>query len=447
MTEIAVHIGMDDIDSPTGSCTTHFASLMVEVLSDLGVRWLDYPLLIRLNPNVPFRTRGNGAVALRFMVDDGKIESLLHLFESHLDQYVRQEYANTNPGVALLTGEIPAAIVEFAHRALWRVVPRSLAFQLIDAYNIQHLMRGNGRGLIGALAALGNTLSGDYTFELLAYRHPHVCGRPRGVVRESVLAMDQMYAGRLFSNIDSSTGQVLIEPHGPDPVLFGIRGDSARDVIDAASLVRSQQSVNRWTVFRTNQGTNQHLTHTISISGIRPYMAARVTGLVSSTPRMTEGGHVLFSLKDKTGSIDCAAYEPTRDFRNTVLLLRPGDLVTLDVGVRSASRTHGLTLNVEGLQVHEVATMFEQKSPLCPICGRRMTSAGSKKGFKCVHCGHKAPHATKISIPVERSLRPGYYLPPPSAQRHLTRPLERKNKTNDGVRPVLLTDWWWSSES
>ena len=70
MSKSLVQIGMDDIDSPDGRCTTHFACIVVERLREWNVDWLDYPNLIRLNPNIPWKTRGNGAAALTFRIFD-----------------------------------------------------------------------------------------------------------------------------------------------------------------------------------------------------------------------------------------------------------------------------------------------------------------------------------------------------------------------------------------
>ena len=55
-----LHIGLDDTDSPEGGCTTYIGARLVEELDALGVRFTDYPNLLRLNPNVPWKTRGNG---------------------------------------------------------------------------------------------------------------------------------------------------------------------------------------------------------------------------------------------------------------------------------------------------------------------------------------------------------------------------------------------------
>ena len=66
-----IHLGIDDIDSLKGGCTTHLAALLVQSLSEVeGLSFLDYPNLVRLNPNIPWKTRGNGAVCFRLHVED-----------------------------------------------------------------------------------------------------------------------------------------------------------------------------------------------------------------------------------------------------------------------------------------------------------------------------------------------------------------------------------------
>lgn len=81
-----LHIGFDDTDSPSGGCTTYIAARLVDVLSGLGARFVDYPNLLRLNPNVPWKTRGNGAVCLRVEIDktceEDVRKSVLKLVES-----------------------------------------------------------------------------------------------------------------------------------------------------------------------------------------------------------------------------------------------------------------------------------------------------------------------------------------------------------------------------
>ncbi|MHA2141547.1 MAG: TiaS agmantine-binding domain-containing protein [Candidatus Thorarchaeota archaeon] len=441
MTPTELHLGMDDVDSPRGGCTTHFASLVVELLSDWGASWIDYPNLIRLNPNIPYRTRGNGAVALRFEIDSRKAEDILPSLESMIQRYVEMEYPNTNPGVVLIEGGILQEVRKFSERALWRTVPIAFAKRLLERKSIRHIYDGNGRGLIGALSAAGNRLFQDHTYEYIAYRAPESSSQPRGVHEETVMEMNRVMGERLFSNIDLKTNKTLIAPHGPDPVLYGIRGESAEDVISAASYIKSDSSIDRWMVFRSNQGTGAHLANTVYVADLRPYMAAVVHGVIDRKPTIMEGGHVLFGMEDCSGHIDCAAYEPTGEFREEIAKLVKGDHTLVHAAVRPASKTHGLTLNVEGIEIIKLAKRSKMLNPICPNCSKRLKSAGKGQGYKCVNCGFKDPEGVKTEITLNSELEETVYLPPPRAQRHLTRPLVRRNRKNAGL-PKSLVDIW-----
>ncbi|MFX1264698.1 MAG: DUF1743 domain-containing protein [Promethearchaeota archaeon] len=443
MSVALIHVGMDDIDSPEGGCTTHFASLVVERLSSLGVVWTDYPNLIRLNPNIPYRTRGNGAVAIRFSIDTSKVDRIHSIIEDMVEEYTKAGYPNTNPGVVIVKDNVPTAIQRFSARALWRTIPVSVADSLLEEHDIEHIRRGNGRGLVGALAAVGNRLENDHTYELIAYRAVESASEERGVDEQSVIEMNRRMGSKLFSNVDPVTRRALIVPRGPDPVLFGIRGERVEDVLEASSQVRSDQSIDRMMAFRTNQGTGAHLMHCVYVSDLRPYMAAVVHGVVDRRPKTIEGGHVVFSVGDCSGRVDCAAYEPTGEFRDVVLQLVKGDQVLVHAAVRPAARTHGLTLNVEGLEIVNLVQMYRESNPVCPHCSKRMKSAGKGQGYKCFSCGFKDREGAKTRTPLERTLEKMVYLPPPRAQRHLTRPLARMNKENHGV-PDTLVDRWYS---
>src|SRR5438309_3008928 len=59
-------VGIDDSDSRFGLCTTYLGyQLVLNLLRD-GCSVPTYPRLVRLNPNVPFKTRGNAAVCVEF---------------------------------------------------------------------------------------------------------------------------------------------------------------------------------------------------------------------------------------------------------------------------------------------------------------------------------------------------------------------------------------------
>jgi tRNA(Ile2)-agmatinylcytidine synthase len=441
MTLSEIHMGMDDIDSPKGGCTTHFASLLVEELDKHHVAWIDYPNLIRLNPNIPFRTRGNGSVALRFQIDENKVEDLVSFISKMVRDYIEREYPNTNPGLVIIKGEPPENVRILSEKALWRILPVDLAKRIIGKLDLQYTSIGNGRGLIGALSAIGNRLINDHTYEYIAYRSVYDSSKSRSIDPDSVKEMKDKMGNKLFSNVDPTTDRVLIGPHGPDPVLFGVRGERAEDVVEGASYIRSKQDIERWLVFRTNQGTGEHLRYRVDISNLRPYMVALVSGRVKKQPKMIAGGHLKFSIADGTREIDCMAYEPTGEFRKTLGDLYMGDLVRVHAGVRPRSHTHNLTLNVEGLEIQQLMKLIKLENPFCIKCSRRMKSAGTGKGFKCPKCGYKDSKIGKIETKVKRTLKEKLYLPPPRAQRHLTRPLVRLTKRNRGLPENLIEKW------
>lgn len=86
---------------------------------------------------------------------------------------------------------------------------------------------------------------------------------------------------------------VVCVPHSADPVLFGIRGENPAIVTEAASLIKSEP-VERFAVYRTNQGTDMHLLSAANAAEIRDMHSYRLEGMVSAFPKTMEG--MLFSL-------------------------------------------------------------------------------------------------------------------------------------------------------
>ena len=76
-----------------------------------------------------------------------------------------------------------------------------------------------GRGIIGAIAAIGIELN-DETFECLAYRIPENYGTKRQLDEESIFLMNEKTYPETFDNIDIEGNYAAIEPHTPCPVLY-----------------------------------------------------------------------------------------------------------------------------------------------------------------------------------------------------------------------------------
>lgn len=438
-----LHIGFDDTDSPRGGCTTYIAARLVDVLSGLGARFVDYPNLLRLNPNVPWKTRGNGAVCLRVEIDktceEDVRKSVLKLVESYADF----DCDNTNPGVVFLEGAVPSGLIEFSERVVKSVVSLDDALKLADEHEASAIGFKNMRGIIGGLAAVGGLQRGDHTYEFLAYRLPGNWGTPRRVDPDSVVRMDEATGGSTFNNVDPETGRVLIAPKGPDPVLFGIRGEGPSAVREAGLMLDSEP-LERWVIFRTNQGTDAHLGSCVTVSSLRPFSPAILEGLVSGLPKTIQGGHVFVGLTDETGRVDCAAYEPSGSFREVVRRLIPGDRVRVYGGVRGEASSERPTFNLEKLEVRGLAPDLLKVNPRCPECGGSMESMGRGKGFRCRRCGFRGPKMEKATVELGRQIETGLFMPPPRAQRHLSKPEVRYGKEKRGpLHLELEAPWHW----
>ncbi|MEM3522103.1 MAG: tRNA(Ile)(2)-agmatinylcytidine synthase [Candidatus Bathyarchaeia archaeon] len=436
-----LHIGIDDTDSPKKGCTTYIAAILVEKLDKLGCRFIDYPNLIRLNPNIPWKTRGNGAVCIRIECEDSKIDLIKEVTRAIVEKYSDIQHGRTDPAIVFLKGEAPYELSCFSNKAIKDIVSFKEAMKIVKKFDIEFELIKGRRGLIGAVAAIGEKLEKDHTFELIAYRTPENIGTKRKIDFESVVKMDANTSPFTFNNYDPETGRVLITPHGHDPILYGIRGESPEILLEANKLVKVYEKIERWVIFRTNQGTDAHLSKVESISMIKPFRPVIVNGVVSSYPKTLKGGHVIFAINDGTGEINCAAYEPTGNFREIIKRLIVEDLIEAYGGVRKASKKYPRTINLEKINIIKLADNYVIKNPNCSKCGKRMESAGKNQGFRCKKCKLYLKNAEKVKLKVDRKIKEGLYLPPPRAHRHLTKPLIRYGKEKSSFTYKLIENW------
>ncbi|MEM4658530.1 MAG: tRNA(Ile)(2)-agmatinylcytidine synthase [Candidatus Methanosuratincola sp.] len=421
------HIGIDDTDSLKRGCTTYVGALLVERLLPQA-KFLDFPNLIRLNPNIPWKSRGNAAICLRISTPkdcESILETAAEVVEENRD---RQDEKN-QPGIALLEGTVPEKLKLFGKRALYDVLSIDDATSLASELDIKYKTIRGGRGLVGALAAIGNTLEGDHTYELIVYRKKETWDGPRQVDPESVVAMDRMTSPYTFNNIDYETGRILITPHGTDPILFGVRGEDP-GVLRKALKVLKFSGGERWVIYRSNQGTDAHLINKSAVAGLKPYQAAVVEGRLTCPPKVIRGGHTIAELGDGTGMVDIAAYEKSGEIQRVLRGLLPGDRVRAYGGVSAhEGQLPKLTLNLEKIEILELVRTAA-RNPLCGKCMVRMKAKGKGKGYECEKCDQEAREPVMERL--DRKVKEGMFLPPPRSVRHLTKPLQRYGMEKSG---------------
>ncbi len=423
-TDCILHIGFDDTDSPKGMCTTFLAYKIVDYLKKQNSEFLDFPRLIRFNPNIPWKTRGNGAVSLKIMTKHpSKIKVKIQKFIS--------KYSDTkngaNPGLVFYEHKtIPHNFTEFSELALWQLINRNQAKKFASKNNLEIFYKGNGQGLVGAIGAIGYQFN-DHTLELLSYRKSSKFGKERKISSQSVKTMQQKTFPYTFNSFDNKKSKVLITPHGPDPVFYGIRGEKVDSLLKATKILKTEEKLQGHMIFKSNQGTGDHLKNTFTKTTLKPYASGIITGIVSCGPKIEKGGHVFFSINCIGDELRCAVYKPT-GISSIALGLIKGDKICVGGGMRKASKTHPRILNLEFIDIIDLKKNMLKSNPICTNCNKTMKSKGQNQGYQCIKCGKISKNKANLEIP--RKIKKQLYLPVVSAHRHLSRPLTRLGKIN-----------------
>jgi tRNA(Ile2)-agmatinylcytidine synthase len=428
-------IGVDDTDSRQGGCTTYVLTEIVRVARERGFDLIGEPRLVRLNPNIPWKTRGNAALSARFGYGRGhrrrigeiegrpvfayprsgsvrraEADGLIKAAWTVVEHQADRRDARTDP--ALVAGfRVPPA--SFYWQAVREVVGISPVRRWLRATGTYNRTEGSRRGLVGAVASLA-WREAHPTWELLTYRTPERIGSRRAVSVSGVQRAAKRWP-HLFLCHDRRTRRLLVAPHTACPILFGLRSTDPRSPIAALGSFRSEP-IERWLLFRTNQGTGDHLVPR-SMADFAPYTAGRLIGRVAESPLVRPGGHVSVTLRDSAGNqIDCIAFEPTKTLPRLAQTLRPGDRVRI-----WGSRARDSVCRIEGIEVLSWGPRWSPlRPPRCPACRRSASSIGAHKGYRCPGCGARFPPESASRIRLASPSYPlGVYHPTPSARRHL----------------------------
>ncbi len=384
-------VGIDDTDSSRGYCTTYLAYRIARDLEPEAGRVLPYPRLVRLNPNIPFKTRGNAAVCLQ--VETKAPRLTLERISAKVREFSDVEGGANSGAVFLEDASLCREFEPLYLEAVSGVVSPHRVRRFLRDKHVKWLELGNGMGVVGAASSLGFSEKFDHTYELIAYRRREFWGSKRVVDSPSVREMDSTTFGHTFNNYDYQKEKVLLAPHGPDPVFAGVRGDSPSAVARAFDMLCYHEPLDGRMIYLSNQHTDAHLQKRLEW---KVYSSGWVDGTVERV-EVGAGGHVYLSLDVDGRKRLAAAYEPTGDLRRVARLLKCGDKIRAFGGIRKATSLHPSVLNVE---------KFDVKS-----LGKKRTS-----------------------------IRKGTYISSPRANRHLTKPLVRYGREDQGI-PERFEGW------
>lgn len=408
-----LHIGFDDTDSRVkGGCTTHVGYLLVRDFEAKGIKVVDFPRLLRLNPNIPWKTRGNGAVGISVLCKDP--ETVLDTVSQRMSE--AEGKFDSKPAYALLNEAgrrtVYASLRTAVNSFMEPQAARSVAVKAGCTFS------GSDSGLVGALYAASNLLTDcDHTYELIAYRKADNIGRVRFVSKESVQEMDRHWFKSTFSNLDG--GRVLITPHGPDPVLYGIRGENPNDLVLARNTLNTEE-ISGWMVYLTNQATDAHYRRA-TLTELRLWDSVELSLIVAPGARRFPGGGVLLPLTDGRFRIYATLYPETGFMREVAQELVAGDRVRVMGGFVDPFQP---AINAEKIVIDLLVPRYHKRNPSCDKCGKTLESEGGGH-FRCRRCGLKGIAKSHHTVRINAGITPGLYTPPIRYFRHLMKPPRR----------------------
>ena len=391
-------LGLDDTDHLGGGCTT---KTLDELISNLPKNVSVGELrLVRLWPFAKQRTRGNAAVAVQLSTEKEN-DLMIHLDDwwnrkikplagkvTDSDDYHREQFA-TDPGMVWFSNKIPEDA--FYYDAVRREV------KLSDIPDADKSWGGHGR--IGATAAVAWSKS-NITFEAIAWRSPD------GEYQENVRRIDSKRLQEIdamkdtFMSRDPRTGNSLIAPRGPCPVLFGVRATTFKSAEKSAKyLIDSEETeaISGMRVFVTNQASDDHL-------------GENMKDIVNEVEILSRGTVILTCTNHKI-----VAFAESGKIKLLSQWLKKGDEVEFN-GLHSPDET----IHLERLRI--INQVPEKKRPMCEKCNVRMKSMGTNQAVRCPKCRIKSD-----ILWIDEPRKPpfeNWVQAPLDSRRHLTRPIE-----------------------
>ena len=419
-------IGLDDTDSREGGCTTYIGFLLAYEAREYLVR---FPRLVRLNPNITYKTRGNGAVSLQLSRkasspirigkfngewiwsnsanegEDSFIDELKAPAENIVEKHYAKDQENTNPALVFCMERPPESLYM---DALQREIDLNESMEFAKSHSSFFRIWGIGRGITGSLASIA-WRPGRRTYELISYSYPHgdrVPDQDKRIIGEICESREET-----FNSMDSN-GHIALFPRERTPVIYGIRSVSHEVLLEIQSRIAEiypQYDMN-FIIYETNQGTDDHIIHdpgTMEESG-----SYSVHGTVTGMPSRGIGGHLLIPFSANGIKTNLMAFEPSKEFRNTLENLRPGDIL------RAYGSMGKGNIKLEKIDLKGVSEIYRRTPPVCDVCGGKTMNQG-RNVYECTECSRRCNPTYSGE---GRNIHKGKYEPPVNARRHLSMP-------------------------
>ncbi|QIW25294.1 DUF1743 domain-containing protein [Sulfolobus sp. S-194] len=371
------------------------------------MKLLDFPYLIRLNPNIPWKTRGNASIKI-VIYSQRDIDEIMDIIWNKSIEYTekisKSAKYNRKPGLAMSNKDLSDRW--FYEKAVKDVVPLNLAIEYAKKQDM--IIKGD-RGIIGSIAAISYKPK-EFTYELITYRPENEWNKnKREIDINSVIEFENKYFPYVFENIDYIRKYLLISPHGTDPILYGIRGVDIDILLKGLNEIITNDKIDMAMIFKTNQATDEHIN---SFSNYF-YQTTEIEGEVSKI-EIVKGGDVIINV----GDVIVIVYKETGELNIASKLLKVGDIIRV-FGAVKPSIKYGKIIEAEKIEIIELNNRIF-KNPKCPKCNGPTESLGKGKGFRCKKCGYKFIGEKELKE-ISRELTLGIYQS--RYYRHLSKPI------------------------
>lgn len=418
MTEYCV--GLDSTDSSFGGCTTWTAVRIIKdlVRKDHVIKFIGLPRLIRLNPNVPNKTRGNAAVNINFS-SSLELEEIVNLIKTRVqyDTSLFKMDKGKSPGIAILVNKRPSKLLY--KKAVCKIVTYDEAVKLQP---VDYIWPEQSIGVIGALSAISADLSWDHTFEFIAYRVAENFGKKREVDVKNIQELSNRYPSTFSSEYKN---RELIVPSGPDPIFCGIRGNKMEVLPRFFDNLIKREEIEYTQLFLSNQATDAHVRQ--RTNQFEEFSVVSTDVYIHTKPETKTGKFVTFKVRNGSEIYSCVVFEPTKMLSKRSAELMVGDHIYIHGAV--VKKDSKISFTLEFIEIVDLVKDVKIHPPFCSECKNKMTSAGRFSGYKCRKCGNRSFIPHKVYNTRELFIGEKIYAAP-SAQRHLTRPNNRMNIRN-----------------